>query len=220
VGDDKDAMNDRMCIVTRESGAADELIRFVADPDGNIVPDLKRNLPGRGCWVKGERRLVETAISRKLFARALKIDAKASSELADVIDRLMETSLLGMMGLARKAGQFVSGASKVDKAVRSAEAVAVFHTTDAADDGVRKIDQARKAMALGAGIEIPSYRLFDTELMATHLGEGALIHAAALAGQAGDGVVKRAMMLERYRHGASRPSSSDVKRGNRDEHQD
>lgn len=43
-------VNGRMCIVTRESGSPEELIRFVAAPDGTVVADLKRELPGRGCW--------------------------------------------------------------------------------------------------------------------------------------------------------------------------
>lgn len=198
---DRDEMNDRMCIVTRRSGAADDLIRFVADPQGRIVPDLKRVLPGRGCWVSAERTVVEKAVAKKLFARALKAEVTVEPELADRIDRLIVQQVLGMMGLARKAGQFVTGSTKVDKAVRTGEAVAVFHTLDAADDGVRKIDQARKAMDLGAGISVPSFRLFDSTEMGAYLGDGALIHAAALAGQAGEGVVKRAMMLQRYREG-------------------
>ncbi len=56
-----------------------------------------------------------------------------------------------MMNMARKAGQFITGAAKVEAAVRSGEAIAVFHSLDAAADGVRKIDQARKAWHLGTG---------------------------------------------------------------------
>jgi predicted RNA-binding protein YlxR (DUF448 family) len=56
-------VNGRMCIATRESGSPDELIRFVAAPDGTVVPDLKRTLPGRGCWVKIDRSLVERAVA-------------------------------------------------------------------------------------------------------------------------------------------------------------
>jgi len=106
-----------------------------------------------------------------------------------------------MMNLARKAGQFVSGAMKVDAAVRSGEALAVFHAADAAADGVRKIDQARKAWKLGTNAEedIPSFSFFTGAEMDDLLGQNAFIHAAALAGQAGEGVVKRATMLEKYR---------------------
>ncbi|HEV7307735.1 RNA-binding protein [Ensifer sp.] len=191
----------RTCIVTRESGAPDELIRFVAGPDGRVVADLKRQLPGRGCWVKAERALIEKAVAKKFFARALKADVKADATLADDVDRLLCEQLAGMMNMARKAAQFISGATKTEQAVRGMAALAVFHAIDAAADGVRKIDQARKAMSFVADdeTEIPSFRPFTGAEMEGLLGSYAFIHAAALAGQAGEGVVKRAIMLEKYR---------------------
>ncbi|MFB2605292.1 DNA-binding protein, partial [Rhizobium phaseoli] len=72
-----------------------------------------------------------------------------------------------------------------------------------AHDGVRKIDQARKAWHLGMETEeeIPSYRFFSESEMEGLMGQNAFIHAAVLAGQAGEGVVKRAKMLEQYRIG-------------------
>ena len=66
------AMNERRCIVTGRSADADRLIRFVAGPDGLVVPDLKRNLPGRGCWVSAQRTYIDKAAARNPFARALK----------------------------------------------------------------------------------------------------------------------------------------------------
>jgi uncharacterized protein len=196
-------VNDRTCIVTREAVSPEELIRFVAAPDGTVVPDLKRQLPGRGCWVKVDRALVETAIKRKIFARALKADVKAAPDLGDLVDKLLVADLTGMMGMARKAGQFISGATKVDAAVRSGQTLGVFHASDAAADGVRKIDQARKAWRLGTESEeeIPSFMLFTAAEMDELMGQSAFIHAAALAGQAGEGVVKRATMLDTYRNG-------------------
>jgi len=133
-------VNGRMCIVTRESGSPDELIRFVAAPDGSIIPDLKRQLPGRGCWVKIDRSLVDKAVAKKTFARALKADVKAADDLGETVDRLLAQQLMQMMNMARKAGQFITGASKVDAAIRAGAAIAVFHSTGAADDGVRKIE--------------------------------------------------------------------------------
>jgi len=204
-------VNGRMCIVTRESGSPDELIRFVAAPDGTVIADLKRELPGRGCWVKIDRTLVDRAVAKKSFARALKADVKAAADLGETVDRLIAKQLMQMMNMARKAGQFVTGSAKVDAAVRSGAALAVFHSTGAADDGVRKIDQARKAWHLGMETEeeIPSFRLFSESEMEGVMGENAFIHAAVLAGQAGEGVVKRAKMLEQYRNsGQSRAPDS------------
>ncbi|MCP8896742.1 RNA-binding protein [Shinella daejeonensis] len=203
-------VNDRQCIVTRESGDTDMLIRFVAAPDGGVVADLKRQLPGRGCWVKAERAAVDKAVAKKLFARALKAGVTVSPDLGGEVDRLLSLQLAGMMNMARKAGQFITGATKVDQAVRAMAALAVFHAADAAPDGVRKIDQARKAMSFvrDDGMEIPSFRCFTEGELETLLGQNAFIHAAALAGQAGEGVVKRAIMLEKYR-GESRVGAPD-----------
>lgn len=205
--DDELPVNGRMCIVTRESGETeDRLIRFVAGPDGQVVPDLKGKLPGRGCWVAAERPVLEKAIARKLFARALKGDVKAEPSLADEVDRLLSQQLIGMMNMARKAAQFITGASKTEQAVRGQAALATFHALDAAPDGVRKISQARKAMSfvVADGTEIPAFRLFTAAELDGWLGSNSFIHAAALAGQAGEGVVKRAKALERYR-GPSSP---------------
>lgn len=118
-----------------------------------------------------------------------------------LVDRLLAADLVGMMNMARKASQFVTGATKVDAAVRSGAALAVFHAADAAADGVRKIDQARKAWKLGSstGEDIPSFSLFTSAELDEVMGQNAFIHACALAGQAGEGVVKRANLLEQYR---------------------
>lgn len=212
-----DGENGRMCIVTRESGDPDALIRFVAGPDGSVVADLKRQLPGRGCWVKAERALIEKAVAKKLFARALKAEVKASPDLGAEVDRLLMGQLAGMMNLARKAGQFVTGGANVDKAVRSGAALAVFHATDAAADGVRKIDQARRAYMFAADeeSEIASYRLLSQAEMEGLLGQNAFIHACALAGQAGEGVVKRAIMLEMYRGDGSGRAQGDARQPQR-----
>jgi predicted RNA-binding protein YlxR (DUF448 family) len=202
-GPEGDGKNGRMCIVTRESGSQEELIRFVAAPDGTVVPDLKRQLPGRGCWVKIDRATIDKAVAKRLFSRALKAEVTTPDDMGARVDRLLSADLTGMMNMARKAGQFVTGSAKVDAAVRSGAALAVFHATDAADDGVRKIDQARKAWHLGMETEneIPSFRLFSETEMEQLMGQNTFIHAAALAGQAGEGVVKRANLLERYRNG-------------------
>lgn len=194
----------RTCIVTRQSLPADELIRFVAGPDGSVVPDLKRELGGRGCWVQAERALVDKAVAKNLFARALKQSVRPAHDLSEVIDRLLIRQLAGMMNLGRKAGQFISGSMKVDNAVRSGAALAVFHATDAAADGVRKIDQAKKAWALTMEVdEIPTYRFLSEAEMQELMGQNAFIHAVALAGQAGEGVVKRAKRIEQYRRSAA-----------------
>ena len=64
----------RMCAVTREVRPIDELIRFVVSPTGEVVPDLKRKLPGRGLWVSASRRAVAEAVRRNQFGKGFKRD--------------------------------------------------------------------------------------------------------------------------------------------------
>jgi hypothetical protein len=106
------------------------------------------------------------------------------------------------MNMARKSGQFVTGSGKVEMPSAQVPARALMHASDAAEDGVRKLRQANTARAKGIKeAEIPVFRLFSADELALVMGDGAFIHAAALAGQAGEGVVKRAKMLARYRNG-------------------
>lgn len=195
-------MNDRTCIVTRKGAAPDELIRFVAGPDSTIVPDLKRNLPGRGCWVTADRTHVDLAVARKLFARGLKAEVIVPPELGAMVDGLMAKAALGALGLARKAGMVALGAAKVESNVRSGKAAAVLHADEASEDGVRKITQARRAVVHAGGPVIVAYKLFSEHELGLALGGTNVIHAAVLAGDAGKAALKRMAALDRYRGGS------------------
>src|SRR5690606_36243660 len=110
-----------------------------------------------GCWVTAARKFVEQAIRKNLFARALKSPVLVPEGFADQIDRLLATGALGALGLARKAGVMALGATKVESAVRSGEALAVLAALDGSPDGVRKIDQARRATVHLGGPDIPGF---------------------------------------------------------------
>ena len=56
----------RLCAVSRTQRPPDDLIRFVLAPDGSIVPDLARRLPGRGVWVAATRATVAAAVRQKV----------------------------------------------------------------------------------------------------------------------------------------------------------
>ena len=197
-----DEMNDRTCIVTRRPAGPDELIRFVVGPDRAVVPDLKRNLPGRGCWVTADREHVDKAVKKGAFARALKAEVTVPPDLGGMLDRLLAKSALGALGLARKAGAVALGATKVEAAVRSGGALLVLHAAEASEDGLRKIAQARRATAHLGGPEIRAYKLFSEQELGLALGGTNVIHAAVLAGDAGRMAEKRMVALDRYRGGS------------------
>ena len=59
----------RRCLVTREVKGQDQMIRFVLDPSGQVVPDLDGRLPGRGMWLSADRNVLNKAVGANLFAR-------------------------------------------------------------------------------------------------------------------------------------------------------
>jgi len=194
-------MNDRTCIVTRKTAETDDLIRFVVGPDSAVVPDIKKNLPGRGCWVTADRLHVDKAAKKGLFTRAFKPNVVVPPELGGLVESLLERSALGMLGLARKAGSIVLGATKVEAAVRSGTALFVVHAQEASPDGVRKISQARRATVHLGGPATLAYKLFSEAELGLALGGTNVIHAAVLAGDAGKAAQKRMVALDRYRGG-------------------
>ena len=191
-------MAKRTCIVTREICDPARLIRFVAGPDGSVVPDLKRKLPGRGVWVTARRDHVENAVGKSLFARGLKTSAKADAELPGRVETLLAEAALGALGLARKAGQCVTGSGKVDDAIRAEKAIGALHATDGAEDGLRKVKQAAIAAA-GGGAGIPVWRVFTTDEMSLALGAAHVIHAALIEGGAARKCARSIAALAAYR---------------------
>ena len=131
----------RMCAVTRAVRPIDELIRFVVAPAGEVIPDLKRKLPGRGLWVSASRQAVAEAVRRHQFSKGFKREVRVAATLATKIPKpCWCAASVEALAMAAKAGQVVSGFSKVEGALRLGQAVALIHASDGAADGIRKLD--------------------------------------------------------------------------------
>lgn len=190
----------RRCALTRARRPKDDLIRFVLGPDGLVVPDLKEKLPGRGVWLTAAHDSVAEAAKRNVFARALKTQAKASPDLAALVDRLLAEAALGAFALAKKAGEVVFGHAKVEEALAKAPVLALVHAREAAEDGCRKLDGKARAARAGAGI--PAIRALGTDELGLASGRTNVIHAALIQGGAARRFLAAAQRLERYRKGS------------------
>ncbi len=193
------SLTDRTCIVTREVMDPSDLIRFVAGPNDTVVPDLKRNLPGRGVWVSARKSCIEQAVSSSAFSRGLKSKVRAEQNLPELVEKLLLEAALGALGFARKAGQCITGAGKVENLVRSGEAIAVLHAIDGSEDGLRKVNQAAHATESGGGKRIRIWRIFSSTQLNIALGASNVIHAAVIEGGAARNFVSRAIQLSKYR---------------------
>ncbi len=174
-----EAARERRDIVTGQVMDEVRLIRFVAGPDGMVVPDLARKLPGRGLWVAADRVSVETAARKGLFARSAKRRVASPADLADLVETLLMKRLLSGLGLARKAGELTSGFEKVQSAAATGKAAFVIEAVDGAADGRRKIlgvfHRASKPPEL--------IGLFTSAELGLALGGENVIHTAFLAGR-------------------------------------
>ena len=90
---------ERLCALTREVKPLADLIRFVVAPDGVIVPDIKRKLPGRGVWVMARRASIDEAVKRNVFARSLKREVRAAADLGATVERQLEAAALDALDI-------------------------------------------------------------------------------------------------------------------------
>jgi uncharacterized protein len=194
------AATERLCVATRSVKPTTDMIRFVVGPDGRVVADLKRKLPGRGVWVTATRQALAEAIRRKALARAFKREVRVEPDLADRVEALLERSALDALAIARKSGAVAAGFAKVEAALQRESVVALIHAADAGPDGVTKIAAAARRRT-GLAERIPVVELFSSTQLDLALGRSNVIHAALLADRASDSFLARWRSLERFRSG-------------------
>lgn len=195
-----DEGSQRTCIVTRAKLPPDELLRFVLGPDGQVVPDLKRKLPGRGVWVQATAKAVAEAIRRKAFTRGFKEPAQAPGDLAERVDALIEKDALQSLSMANKAGLVATGAFKVETEIASQAPAALIHARDGSPDGARKIAAALRRRGETTA-QTPRIELFASSQLDLALGRANVIHAALRKGAASNAFLARCRRLAHYRAG-------------------
>jgi len=198
----------RMCAVTRQLRPIDQLIGFVVSPQGEVMADLKRKLPGRGLWVSASHQAVAEAVRRHQFSKGFKRDVRVAPTLVADTEAMLVRGLIDALAMAAKAGQVVSGFAKVEDALRQRQARiqaspvrALIHAADGAADGIRKLDAMVRQ---NAGIndespEFPVVTALSSEQLDLALGRSNVVHAALLAGPASKTFLTRSQILVRYR---------------------
>lgn len=195
---------ERCCALTRRVMPVSEMVRFVVGPDGAVVPDIKRKLPGRGLWITGSRAAVSEAVNRNVFARGFKrqgVQVRAAPELAGETERLLERAALDALAIAGKAGRVVTGAAKVAEALEGDEVLGLIHAADAAEDGRRKLDAALRRKTAEKSQETVIVETFSGKQLDLALNRPNVVHAALLAGPGSETFLARVRRLVRFRTG-------------------
>lgn len=136
----------RQCIVTRESLPQDALIRFVQSPDGIAVPDVSGKLPGRGAWVTARRDTIDEAVKKGAFSRAFKARTDAADDLTGLVERQLAKRCIGLLGMAKKAGEAIIGFDQVRDYLRKAAPGYLIEAADGSEDGRNKVHFLAKAL--------------------------------------------------------------------------
>jgi predicted RNA-binding protein YlxR (DUF448 family) len=186
----------RRCIVSGEVMPDSHLIRFVAAPDGEVVPDVAAKLPGRGLWVTATRKAVTKAVEKKLFARAAKANVTATADLAERTEKALVTRMLGDLGIARRSGALVLGFDNVLRALDSPRPASVLiEAIDGSKDGKRKLYNAAHAR----GMKPQVLECLTSAELGLALGRENVIHAAVQPGGLAERLTFDAERLKGFR---------------------
>ena len=199
--DDVEAGSLRRCILTRVERDPADLLRFVADPEGRLVPDLSRKLPGRGVWVTADKASVAAAVEAKAFTKSLKRAVAVSPDLPQLVETLFVRRTLEALSLANKAGLVTTGFEKVEALIGSRRAAALLQGVDAAADGKHKLDRKFAAVQRDSGKAGPVVDWLTIEQLSLAIGRSNVVHAALKQGGATQRFLREAERLRRYRSG-------------------
>jgi len=190
-------VRERCCIVTRKVLPEENLVRFVLDPQGAVIPDVAARLPGRGMWVSANRATLERAVRQGHFSRAAKAPVVVTNDIVDRVEKLLVERMAGDLGLARRAGQLVLGFDNVARALSgTSPPTLLVEASDGADDGRRKL----LGMVKGARPIILDH-LTRAELSLA-LGRENVVHAALKSGRLSERLAADAGRLSGFRCGS------------------
>jgi predicted RNA-binding protein YlxR (DUF448 family) len=193
---------ERTCILSREHGPREGLIRLALSPDGQVLPDIRAKAPGRGAWIGVDRAELEAAIAkgklRSVLTRAFKTnEVTVPTDLGGLIAGQLQRAFLDRLGLESKAGKILIGTSKIETALRSGQVHLLLHASDARPDGAGKLAQAwrvgrdREGSGEG-GLALPLPRT----ILSLALGRENVVHVAVTDPAAADRIRD---MLDRWR---------------------
>ena len=187
---------ERRDIVSGEVMPENRLLRFVADPDGQVVPDVAAKLPGRGLWVEASKAAIGKAVEKKLFSRAAKAQVTADASLAARAEKALITRMLGDLGIARRSGMLMLGFDNVLRQLQGPKPPkALIEAFDGAADGKRKLYGAAHRLELNC---VVIETLASAEL-GLALGRENVIHAAVQPGGLADRLLFDAERLSGFR---------------------
>lgn len=136
----------KKCIITGQFFPKEEMIRFVIDADGQLIPDIAGKLDGHGIWVYADKQALQRAIKAKRpFRKAVHKDMIFFESLAETVEIQMIKRCQNLLGLANKAGLVTAGYTKVEKVLSKTKNGVLLTAPDASFEQIKKLGLEDKA---------------------------------------------------------------------------
>lgn len=171
---------ERTCVLTRQTGARDALIRLALSPDGEVHPDVRARAPGRGAWIGIDQAGLDEAHAKGKLKAALQRAFKTQAvtvpvDLGERIAAALRQTTLDRLGMEARAGNLINGAERIEAAARAGKVALLIHAADAGADGRRALDQAwRVGGGPAQGVIFPEGRT----ILSLALGRENVVHCA------------------------------------------
>lgn len=182
----------RTCIACRQTRGQSQLVRYVVAPDGALLVDYRHRLPGRGAYTCIDADCLREAVKRKQFQRSFRGQCENVSvgELRQALIMALARRIAGLIGMARKSGQLISGSNAVTNALRQRGGFALVLIAEDISTGI-----AEKIMELSGRHKVPCSQLFSKGMLGQVLGKGERSVIAVQAGALADSLL---IELQRY----------------------
>ncbi|MBD3665275.1 RNA-binding protein [Sulfitobacter aestuariivivens] len=181
---------ERKCIATGDVQPKYGLVRFVAGPEGQVVPDILGKLPGRGIYVAADRGALDLAVKKKLFSRGAKQPVGVPDGLADEVEKQLSRRVVDLISLQRKSGRAVAGYEKVKGWLQTEEAEVLIQAVDGSGRGKSKLSTPHYGHYIG---------WLTADELGLAFGRQTVIHAALASGGLTQRVVEEAQRLKGVR---------------------
>ena len=176
------------------------MLRFALAADGSVVPDIRRNLPGRGVWTRLSFEAVRRAAAKGAFARAFR--AKAEAPLSPCGDggrasgaRRAAVPVDGQQGRTCRRRRIQGRRGDRGGRRRGPDSGQRRRAGWGRQAGARRL---RVKLGPAAGT-IARINVFSSSQLGLALGKANVIHAALKSGAASSAFLARAERLRRYR---------------------
>jgi predicted RNA-binding protein YlxR (DUF448 family) len=158
----------RTCIGCRKILDQGMLVRYVLSPQGQVVVDYNRKLPGRGVYTCIDKQCLEAAVKRRQFDRAFKgpIERPCREILLRSLGEQIEKRVLNLLGMARKSAVAVSGSRAVSAVLTAQKAPGLVLLAKDLSPAI-----AAKISGLAEARQVAHFTFFEKEMLGQMLGK-------------------------------------------------